>query len=122
MQYLSSILFIIALIIGIGFFVRNSRKLIRNIKLGRKVDVSNNKKERWGNVIRIALGQPNMVVRPIPGILHLFVYIGFIIINIVMLELVFVVIFRTHRVLSDFGPSYDVLIASFEILSLLFIL
>ncbi|HLS12275.1 MAG TPA: (Fe-S)-binding protein [Flavobacteriaceae bacterium] len=121
MQYLSSILFIIALIIGIGFFVRNSRKLIRNIKLGRKVDVSNNKKERWGNVIRIALGQSKMVVRPIPGILHLFVYIGFIIINIEMLEIVIDGIFGTHRVLSVLGPSYDVLIASFEILALLVI-
>ena len=121
MQYLSSILFIIALIIGIGFFVRNSRKLIRNIKLGRKVDVSNNKKERWGNVIRIALGQSKMVVRPIPGILHLFVYIGFIIINIAMLEIVIDGIFGTHRVLSILGPAYDVLIASFEILALLVI-
>jgi len=121
MEYLSSILFIIALIIGVGFFVRNSRKLIRNIKLGRKVDVSNNKKERWNNVIRIALGQSKMVVRPIPGILHLFVYIGFIIINIEMLEIVIDGIFGTHRVLSILGPVYDVLIASFEILALLVI-
>ena len=121
MQYISSIIFIIALVIGIGFFVRNSRKLIRNIKLGRKVDVSNNKKERWNNVIRIALGQSKMVVRPIPGILHLFVYIGFIIINIEMLEIVIDGIFGTHRVLSILGPLYDVLIASFEILALLVI-
>jgi len=121
MQYLSSILFVIALIIGVGFFVRNSRKLIRNIKLGRKVDISNNKKERWNNVIRIALGQSKMVVRPIPGILHLFVYIGFIIINIEMLEIVIDGIFGTHRVLSVLGPAYDVLIASFEILALLVI-
>src|SRR5690554_1694193 len=121
MQYVSSILFIIALVAGIGFFVRNSKKLIRNIKLGRKVDVSNNKKERWSNVIRIALGQSKMVVRPIPGILHLFVYIGFVIINIEMLEIVIDGIFGTHRVLSIMGPFYDVLIASFEILALLVI-
>ena len=121
MQYVSSILFIIALVAGIGFFVRNSKKLIRNIKLGRKVDVSNNKQERWSNVIRIALGQSKMVVRPIPGILHLFVYIGFVIINIEMLEIVIDGIFGTHRVLSIMGPFYDALIASFEILALLVI-
>lgn len=121
MQYLPNILFLIALVAGVGFFVRNSKKIIRNIKLGRKVDVSNHKKERWSNVVRIALGQSKMVVRPIAGILHLFVYIGFIIINIEMIEIVIDGIFGTHRVLSVLGPVYDVLIASFEVLALLVI-
>lgn len=121
MQYLPNILFLIALLAGVGFFARNSKKIIRNIKLGKKVDVSNNKKERWSNVVRIALGQSKMVVRPIPGILHLFVYIGFVIINIEMIEIVIDGIFGTHRVLSFMGPLYDVLIASFEILALLVI-
>lgn len=121
MQYLPNILFLIALVAGVGFFVRNSKKIVRNIKLGKKVDVSNNKKERWNNVVRIALGQSKMVVRPIPGILHLFVYIGFVIINIEMIEIVIDGIFGTHRILSFMGPLYDVLIASFEILALLVI-
>lgn len=121
MQLLPNILFVIALFLGIGFFVKNSKKIIRNIGLGKKVDVSDHKKERWRNVIRIALGQSKMVVRPIPGILHLFVYIGFVIINIEMLEIVIDGIFGTHRVLSFMGGFYNFLIASFEVLALLVI-
>src|SRR5699024_11124195 len=121
MQFIPNILFIIALVAGVGFFIRNSRKIIRNIKLGKEVDVSNNKKQRWNNTIPIALGQSKMVVRPIPGILHIFVYVGFIIINIEMLEIVIDGVFGTHRVLSFMGGFYDVLIASFEILALLVI-
>lgn len=123
MQYLPNILFLIALVAGIGFFTRNVRKLIRNIKLGHKVDVSDHKSERWGNVVRIALGQSKMVVRPIPGLLHIFVYVGFIIINIEVIEIIIDGLFGTHRVLSKILPLglYNFLIASFEILAFLVI-
>src|SRR5690554_6801621 len=121
MQYIPNIIFIIVLVAGIGYFSFNIRKIIRNIKLGRKVDASDHKPQRWANVVRIALGQSKMVVRPIPGLLHLFVYIGFIIINIEMLEIVIDGIFGTHRVLSTVLPMglYNFLIGSFEILAFL---
>lgn len=119
MQYISNILFLIALLLGIGYFTRNIRKIIRNIKLGQEVDASDNKKERWGNVVRIALGQSKMVVRPIAGIMHIIVYVGFVIINIEVLEIIIDGILGTHRVFSFAGPIYDFLIASFEVLALL---
>ena len=119
MEYLQNILFIIALILGIGYFTRNIRKITRNIKLGIETDTSGNSKERWGNVFRIALGQSKMVVRPIAGILHVIVYVGFVIINIEVLEIIIDGIFGTHRIFAFMGPVYDVLIASFEILALL---
>lgn len=121
MQYIPNILFIIALAAGIGYFTINIRKVIRNIKLGQEVDASDNKAQRWSNVFRIALGQSKMVVRPIPGLLHIFVYVGFIIINIEVLEIIIDGIFGTHRVLSTVLPAglYNFLIASFEILAFL---
>ncbi len=121
MQYLPNILFSIALVAGIGYFTLNIRKIIRNIKLGQEVDASDNTGQRWSNVVRIALGQSKMVVRPIPGLLHLFVYIGFVIINIEVLEIIIDGIFGTHRVLSTILPEvlYNFLIGSFEILALL---
>lgn len=123
MEYIANILFLIVLVAGIGYFTMNIRKIIRNIKLGQPVDISDNKKKRWSNVIRIALGQSKMVVRPIPGILHIFVYVGFIIINIELLEIVIDGLFGTHRVLSTVLPEglYNFLIGSFEILALLVI-
>ncbi|MAP56030.1 (Fe-S)-binding protein [Altibacter sp.] len=119
MQYIPNIVFLIALIAGIGYFTKNIRKIIRNIKLGQEVDASNQKAERWGNVVRIALGQSKMVVRPVSGLLHIIVYVGFIVINIEVLEIIIDGLFGTHRVLSGMGVVYDYLIATFEILALL---
>jgi heterodisulfide reductase subunit C len=119
MQYIPNILFLIALAAGVGYFTKNIRKVIRNIKLGQAIDVSDYKKERMGNVIRIALGQSKMVVRPVAGLLHIVVYLGFIIINIEVLEIIIDGLFGTHRVFSGLGIVYDYLIASFEILALL---
>lgn len=119
MQYVPNILFLIALIAGIGYFTKNIRKLIRNIKLGQEVDASNHKAERWSNVVRIALGQSKMVVRPVAGLLHIIVYVGFIVINIEVLEIIIDGLFGTHRIFSGMGVVYDYLIATFEILALL---
>ena len=121
MQYLPNILFLLALVLGVGYFTFNIRKIIRNIKLGTEVDASDHKAQRWGNTLRIALGQSKMVVRPVPGLLHLFVYLGFIIINIEVLEIIIDGIFGTHRVLAGVLPTglYNFLIGSFEILALL---
>ena len=119
MQYISNILFLVALVVGIGYFTKNIRKVIRNIKLGQKVDASDHSKERWGNVVRIALGQSKMAVRPIAGLLHIFVYVGFVIINIEVVEIIIDGLFGTHRIFAFLGVFYDILIASFEILALL---
>lgn len=119
MQYIPNVLFLVALILGIGYFTRNIRKIIRNIKLGHAVDVSDRKSERWGNVLRIALGQSKMVKRPVSGFLHLIVYIGFVIINIEVLEIIIDGLFGTHRIFSSLGSIYGALIGSFEILAAL---
>lgn len=121
MEYLPNIIFALALIAGIGFFARNVKKLTRNIKLGKDVDVSDNKSQRWKNMARIALGQTKMVVRPIAGIMHVIVYVGFIIINIEVLEIILDGLLGTHRLFSPLGSVYDFLIGSFEILALLVI-
>ncbi len=121
MDYIPNILFAIVLILGIGYFTRNIRKLIRNIKLGKDVDASDNKKERWKNMVRIALGQSKMVTRPIAGFLHVVVYVGFIIINIEVLEIIIDGLFGTHRIGLKVLPEsvYGFLIGSFEILAVL---
>jgi len=121
MEYLPNIVFAIALIVGIGFFARNVKKLSRNIKLGKDVDVSDNKPQRWKNMAKIALGQTKMVVRPIAGLMHIIVYVGFIIINIEVLEIILDGLLGTHRLFSPLGSIYNFLIGSFEILALLVI-
>ncbi|SHJ13778.1 4Fe-4S dicluster domain-containing protein [Arenibacter nanhaiticus] len=121
MGYLPNIVFAIILITGIGYFTRNIQKLSRNIKLGKDVDTSDAKAQRWSNMLRIAFGQSKMVVRPIPGILHIIVYLGFVIINLEVLEIIIDGLFGTHRIFAFLGSGYDVLIASFEVLAALVI-
>ncbi len=121
MQYIPNILFAILLAVGVGYFAKNVKKLIRNIKLGKDVDVSDNSSQRWKNMAYIALGQSKMVRRPIAGILHVIVYIGFVIINIEVLEIIIDGLFGTHRVGLKILPEpvYGFLIGSFEILAAL---
>ncbi len=119
MSYLPNILFAILLLGGIGFFVKNVRKLSRNIKLGKAIDRSDRVSERWTNMTKIALGQSKMVSRPVAGVLHILVYVGFLIINIEVLEIIIDGLFGTHRVFAFAGGLYDFLIGSFEILAFL---
>lgn len=119
MEYVPNVIFVLVLAGAIGFFARNVGKLRRNIFLGRKVDRSDQKAERWKMMGLVAMGQSKMVVRPIAGFLHIIVYLGFIIINIEMLEIVLDGIFGTHRLFAFMGGAYDFLIGSFEILAFL---
>ena len=119
MSYLDNILFGILLLFGFGFFYRSIKKIIRNINLGKEINRKDNPKARWRNMFMIALGQSKMVKRPIAGVLHIVVYVGFIIINLELLEIIIDGLFGTHRVFSFLGTAYNLLIGSFEILALL---
>jgi heterodisulfide reductase subunit C len=119
MSYIDNIIFVLILAAGFGYFAFNVKKLVRNIKLGRDIYRSDNPGERWTNMAMIALGQSKMVKRPIAGILHIIVYVGFVIINIELLEIIIDGIVGTHRVFGFMGGFYDFLIGSFEILALL---
>ena len=121
MTYLPNIVFAIILFCGIGYFAKNVKKLFRNINLGQDVDVSDNKPERWKNMARIALGQSKMVRRPVSGFLHVVVYVGFVIINIEVLEIIIDGLFGTHRIGLSVLPAsiYGFLIGTFEVLACL---
>ena len=83
MELIPNIVFSLILILSLGFFVRNIKRLRRNINFGKgQTETIEDSSQRWKNMIRIALGQSKMVRRPIAGILHIVVYLGFIIINI----------------------------------------
>lgn len=116
---ISSIIFIILAIASTGFFIYNAKKVRRNIFLGKDVDLSGNSSQRLNTMLRVAFGQTKMAARPIPFILHLFVYVGFVLINIEVLEMVVDGLFHTHRAFSFLGGFYNLLIGFFEILAFL---
>lgn len=117
MHYLSNILFVLSLAFGIGFFVRNIKRLRSSIFQAKPLEVNDQKSDRLKQMFQIAIGQSKMVKKPIAGLLHIVVYIGFIIINIEVLEIILDGILGTHRIFAPLGTLYDILIASFEILA-----
>jgi heterodisulfide reductase subunit C len=121
MEYLPNIFFAVALALGFGFFAMNIRRLSRNIKLGKDANRTDKKQERFKNMMMIALGQSKMVKRPLSGFLHVIVYVGFIIINIEVLEIIIDGLFGTHRVFKGVlgNEFYGFLIGTFEILAAL---
>lgn len=118
---IGNIIFILCLAVATFFFYKSITRIRRNILLGKDVDRSDNSSERWSTMIRVALGQSKMVVRPIAGFLHILVYAGFVIINIEILEIIIDGIFGTHRVFSSWigVDAYRFFINIFEVLALL---
>lgn len=119
MQYLPQILFLIIA----GFFVflisKRVSRIVKNVKIGKPVDVSDNKPQRIKNLILIALGQKKMFKKPVPAFLHLLIYVGFVLINLEVLEIVIDGIFGTHRIFAPYlGNFYGFLINFFEFLAL----
>lgn len=115
---LGSVIFIILLIAATAFFTFNVKKIRRNISIGKPLDISDNKAERWKVMARVALGQSKMVTRPLSGIMHILVYAGFVLINIEILEMLVDGATGMHRSFSFLGGFYNFLIAFFEILAL----
>jgi heterodisulfide reductase subunit C len=118
-QIVYQIIFAALFLLGAVLFARRVRKIRRNILLGQPLEITDHKKERWKTMARVALGQSKMVARPVAGILHLFVYLGFVIINLEVLEIILDGLLGTHRIFAPLGALYDLLIASFEVLAIL---
>ncbi len=120
MQLVQQLLFLAAAVVATFFFTRNVMRIRRNILLGRDDDRSDRPGERWKNVVLLALGQKKMFKRPVPALLHLLVYVGFVLINIEVLEILIDGLFGTHRVLErPLGGFYNVVIGFFEVLAVL---
>ena len=123
MQFLPNILFALFFFFSILFFFKNCKKIYRNINLARPIDRFDNKKERFFKMLMLAFGQSKMLDKPVVGLLHLVVYIAFVLINVELLEIVLDGFTGKHRILAPYlGGFYNFLIAFFEILALLVII
>jgi ferredoxin len=118
MGILSQVIF--ALILGIGSWIFAGRvKFIRrNIFLGKEQDLSDNPSARWKQMLWVAMGQSKMVKRPVAGFFHILIYVGFVLINIEVLEILIDGLLGTHRFFAHYlGSIYDVAIGFFEVLA-----
>lgn len=127
MQIAGQILFLAVFLLFIYFFYRRIKIIKHNIRMGRSMNLNDNKKRRWKNVLLIAFGQKKMFRRIVPAIFHLLIYVGFIIINIEILEFIIDGLIGKHRVFaillqdndsinSTYSISYNMLMNLFEFL------
>ncbi|MCH1539203.1 MAG: Fe-S oxidoreductase, partial [Flavobacteriaceae bacterium] len=120
MDFIPNVLFVFLLVTAVTIFTKNILKIKNNIYLGKSIHRNDDKPERWKNMARIALGQSKMVKRPVAGLLHVVVYLGFLVINIELLEIIVDGVFGTHRIFAPhLGGLYNVLIAVFEVFAFL---
>lgn len=106
MDYISQIAFVIVLALVSYFMYKRISFIRRNILMGRDIDRSDRPAERWKMMGLVAFGQKKMFKRFIPAFLHLFLYIGFIVINLEVLEFVIDGLFGTHRIFAPFIADY----------------
>ncbi|WP_346319579.1 (Fe-S)-binding protein [Chitinophaga sp. YIM B06452] len=120
MQIVSQLLFLVALVAAVYYFSRRAMGIRRNILLGRDIALNDQPALRWKNLLLLAFGQKKMFRNPLVAVLHFFVYAGFIIINLEILEIIIDGLAGTHRIFAPvLGPLYGVLIGCFEILAVL---
>ncbi len=118
MGILQEILFILVIVIASWLFARNIKDIRRNINLGRDEDFNDHPGQRWRNVFLLAFGQKKMFRNPLVAVLHLVIYLGFIIINIEVLEIILDGMLGTHRIFAPvLGGFYSWLINAFEFLA-----
>ena len=117
---ISTIIFTIIFLASSLFFVKNAKKVRRNILLGKDISIKDNKGERIKTMVLVALGQKKMFNRPIPAILHLFLYVAFVITQIELIEIIIDGISGNHRSFRPaLGSFYTFIVSLIEILSVL---
>lgn len=122
MLIVQQVFFIIAFAAAVYLFAKKAGFIRKNILLGRDVALNDRKDERLRNLVLLAFGQKKMFRNPLVAVLHFFVYAGFVIINIEILEIVLDGMFGTHRLFAPMlGVVYTVLISAFEVLAVLVI-
>lgn len=121
MEYVPNILFIVFAIVGIGLFFHNILKIRRNIFLGKEENRSDHPSQRWKIMARIAIGQGKMIAKPVAGFFHILIYVGFVIINIELIEIFIDGILGTHRYMGHLLPHvmYNSITSTLDILALL---
>jgi ferredoxin len=118
MTILQQVAFLITLAFAVFLVRKRALKIRANIALGRDEEITGDSSERWKNVLLVAFGQKKMFKRPLPAMLHFFIYVGFLVINLEVLEFIIDGLAGTHRIFAPFlGGLYTVLMNIFEFLA-----
>ena len=118
MAYFEQVAFLIVIALTVFILYRRIKFIKSSINLGKPASLTDNKSARLKNMLLVAFGQKKMFKKILPAILHLFVYLGFILINIEVLEFIIDGIAGTHRIFAPYlGAFYTFLMNFFEFLA-----
>ncbi|RAW03154.1 (Fe-S)-binding protein [Pseudochryseolinea flava] len=116
---ISQIAFVLVLAAAIYFIQKRFGRIRKNINLGKNRDFKDQVDKRLNNVLLVAFGQKKMFKRLIPAVLHLMIYVGFLVINLEVLEFMIDGFAGTHRIFAPFlGGFYTILMNVFEFLAI----
>jgi len=117
---IQSLLFLLVTGAATWFAWKGFRRVWQNIQLGKPEKIGGQAGQRWRNVLLVALGQQKMFKNWLPAVLHLFIYVAFVITQVELLEIFVDGIFGTHRFFAPYlGGFYTFVISTIEVLSVL---
>lgn len=118
MSSLPQVVFVLILVAAGITLVKRVTYLRRNILLGKAETRNDRSADRWKTMALVAFGQQKMFKRFIPAFLHAFLYVGFLVINLEVLEFVLDGLLGTHRLFAPFlGGIYTAALTVFEFLA-----
>ena len=119
MQYLQQLLFVITLGVAVYFIRKRVIRIKSNIELGKSSTISGHTSQRMQNMILVALGQKKMFKKIVPALLHMLIYVGFLVINLEVLEFIIDGLVGSHRIFAPYlGGFYTILMNVFEALAI----
>ncbi|MEO9805074.1 MAG: (Fe-S)-binding protein [Reichenbachiella sp.] len=119
MSWILQVVFVAVVAVPIYFLVRRIKQIRGNILLGKDTDRSDQSGDRWKAMFLIAFGQKKMFKKPVPAFLHLLIYVGFLVINLEVLEFMIDGLMGTHRIFAPYlGSFYNLAMNFFEFLAL----
>jgi Fe-S oxidoreductase len=72
--------------VAAGLFARRARFLVRLLRLGRSVDRRRDLPVRLGREVTVVLGQRKLLQRLLPGLMHAFIFWGFLVLLTTIVE------------------------------------
>jgi heterodisulfide reductase subunit C len=118
MSNFPQVIFALVLVLAGFILFKRIRFLRRNILLGKATQRNDEVAKRWKTMLMVAFGQQKMFSKLVPALLHALLYIGFLVINLEVLEFILDGILGTHRLLAPYlGKAYVMAINVFEFLA-----
>jgi len=115
---LKNIIFIFVFLIAFGFLGYNLLRIISYLKTGLKEDRFDNPAKRISRVLGIAFGQSKLLREPVAGLVHFFIFWGFMLFIFAVLEAI-IQGFYSPFSLSFLGPLFSLITIVQDVFGLL---